>query len=316
MALTVLKTFKQSPSIKNMIHERLAGWENPRADDWLHASELMKKEFCPREWYFRLKGISKGKREYIGTSLRLTFDHGRWLEGEIRNNWLRDVAVGQWKCGACLLPYKNYFGKAPLINCPSCGTSAARWVYSEPRFHSDLSGIGGSLDIIVDCGEPKLRVVELKSIDKDYFKNLLAPMAEHKFRTSLYLRLIEESGQDVASRINLHTAHILYVSKSFGFKDTSLKAAGISDAGFSPFKEYVVTRDDSLTDPYVAKAIALNAAKLGHGVPCGICLSGFSPRAQQCSSVGPCFSGHYPQTITWHENGKLRHPGKEYVEQE
>lgn len=314
MALKIIQSLKKDVSIKDMIHKRLAGWEKPRPHDTLHASDLMKDlEFCPREQAFLSMGLAKKRDQFIGTSLRVTFDHGRDMERRLRNDWLRDVMVGTWQCSVCGHKHAT-FGKVPKIKCPSCGYE--RWEYTEPRFTSLVSGISGGIDGVVDVGDMKHRILEIKSIDKDEFKKLAAPLAEHKFRTTLYLRLAAESGEDVAERINTKTAHILYVSKSFGFKDDTLKDKGISDSPFSPFKEFVVARDDNLVATPVNKAYAYTYWRNNQaspGLPCGVCVNGLTQRAQKCSAVSACFSGKYQSRYTWLEGGIIRHQGKELV---
>lgn len=311
MGLKILQAVKKERSIKMMIHERLAGWEKPREHGVIHASDLMKDlEFCPREWAFLDLGMAKKKGSFIGTSLRMTFDHGKAVEYNLRNVWLRDVAVGHWKCRACKTIHPT-FGKAPKVKC-KCG--ADLWEYDEPRFLSPTSGISGGLDVLVDVGEPKLRIVEVKTMDKDEFKTLAAPLAEHKFRTSLYLRLADESDHSLSERVNIQTAHLLYVSKSFGFKDLTLKEEGVKDSPFSPFKEWIIPRNDALTETAVAKATVLHHwRQTKQGMPCGICINGLTKRAQNCTAVSPCFSGGHQATLTWMEGGKPRHPGKTVV---
>lgn len=314
MALKIVQSLKKDVSIKDMVHKRLAGWEKARPHDTLHASDLMKDlEFCPREKAFLSMGVVKQKDQFIGTALRITFDHGRDMERRFRNEWLRDAMVGKWECSVCGHPHST-FGKVPTIKCPSCGFE--RWSYKEPRFTSKQSGVSGGIDGLVDVGETKVRILELKSIDKDEFKKLAAPLAEHKFRTALYLRLADESGVPEAARINTKQAHIVYVSKSFGFKDESLKDKGISDAPFSPLKEFVVERDDNLVATPVNKAYAYTHWRNNQdapGLPCGICVNGLTQRAQKCSAVAQCFSGKYQSRYTWLENGDIRHKGKELV---
>ena len=295
-----------------MIHSRLAGWEKPRAHGKIHASDLMKElEFCPRELALMDLGLGKKKDNYVGTSLRITFDHGRDIEHRMRNDWLRDVAVGIWQCSTCNSRHPT-FGKEPKVSC-KCGYK--HWVYGEYRFKSEVSGVSGGLDIMLDVGQPKLRIVEIKTLDKDQFKALKAPLAEHKFRTSLYLRLAAESNDEVSARVNTQEANLIYVSKSFGFKDEALKEAGISDSPFSPFKEFTISRDDALSDTPLAKAEAVTAWRRDKdiGMPAGICHSALINRAQKCQCAMPCFSGAYPSTITWLEGKVKRHPNKPTV---
>lgn len=304
-------------SVKMMLHERIAGWEKARHDPYIHASDLMKElEFCPREWALLQLTQTKPKDQFVGTALRLTFDHGKDLERRIRNHYLRDVIVGHWKCGVCSQLHKGQgggliFGKAPKVVCPKCGWGH-QWQYEEVRFKDHETGISGGLDAIIDVGQPHHLLVEIKSIDKDAFKDLKAPLAEHKFRTALYLELATNSDSPEATKVNTQKAHILYVSKSFGFKDQQVKDSNVKDSAFSPFKEFAVSRNPDLTATSRAKSAVLTAfrSKEGGAIPCGVCTNGLTQRAQKCSAVKACFSGKFSATMTWLENGKPRHPGK------
>jgi len=306
--LKFLVALKKQPSIKLMLHSRLAAYEEARDPSIIHASDLMKeKEYCPREWALYDLTKTKPQGQFIGTALRATFAHGRDMEARLRNDWLGDVIVGRWDCSVCHHLHPA-FGKKPKVDCQFC--KHYRWEYYETRFHCKTSGISGGIDAIVDVGQMKHRILEIKSIDKDQFKELVAPLAEHRFRTSLYLRLAEESELDSSNSVNVQEAHILYVSKSFGFKDTSMAEAGIKDAPFSPFKEFIVSRDDSLVATSVNKATALTVARTAGGVPCGVCVNALTKRAQSCDAKKHCWSGQFPHTITWLENGKPKHEGK------
>ena len=314
MTLKVLQSIKKPVSVKMMIHRRLAGWEKARSHIVIHASDLMKDvEFCPREMALLDMNLGKKKDSYIGTALRITFDHGRSVENLVRNDWLRDVAVGDWECGVCGSVHAT-FGKVPKVKC-NCGYN--RWVYKESRFMSEKNGASGGLDLILDVGEAKLRIIEIKTIDKDEFRKLVAPLAEHKFRTSLYLRLVEESNSELAARINLQVSNILYVSKSYGFKDETLKANGVPDTPFSPFKEYEVLRDDTMSETPLGKAEVLTAWRRDRtiGMPCGVCKNAMTARAAQCPVAPACFSSNYPAKITWKEHGERKHEGKIFLEE-
>lgn len=318
MALKFVKAIAKGKevSIKHMLHRELAGWEDPRPHGTLHASSLLGDvEFCPREWAFLDMGLAKRRKEFLGTAMRITFDHGRDMERRLRNEWLRDYIIGNWECEVCGKLHPT-FGKAPKGPCSSCGWN--KWGYKETRLESPVSGVSGGIDAFVDVGHPKAMILEIKSMDKDEHKKLAAPLAAHKLRTSLYLRLADETLLKESGRINTQKAKILYVSKSYGFKDDSIHAAGIKDAPFSPFKEFDIERDDSLTDDALNRAKALtlwrNLPKdQPNGLPCGICPNGLGKRAQKCCAVAPCWNGHHPSTITWLEKGKPVHPGKPLI---
>lgn len=302
---------KGKSSLKMMVHKAVARYEEPRSPHVLHASDLMKDgvEFCPREHALLRLGVSKKKKQFVGTALAITYQHGRDLEHHIRNQWLREHVVGYWRCGVC--SNRSNFGKAPKTKCGKCGWGS-QWTYEEVRFESSVSGISCGIDVLVNTGELKFRIGELKTLDKDAFKKLVAPLAEHRFRTSLYMKLVEESTLPFSPQINTSEAALLYTAKSFGVKDESMKQEGIPDSAFSPFKEFVIKRDDAIVESAVNKAIALKTWQdtPEMGLPCGVCANGMTKRAQQCSAASACWSGKYPQAITWMEGGTLRHPGK------
>lgn len=314
--MLILKSLKKpSFSVKNAIHSRVAGVEDPRPHFPLRASDLLKDdyEFCPREHAFMDMGHAKKRGSFVGTSLRMTFNHGHFMEDSIRNDYLRDIAVGNWTCGVCGKDFP-LFGKAPKVKCEHCGWGH-QWKYKEPRFHDPETAVSGGIDLLMDVGSQKLMVLEVKTMAPDDFKKLIAPLAEHKARTTLYLKLIAKDPSGIAQRVNTDEARILYAAKSFGFKDETLKLAGIKDAPFSPFKEFTVTKSATINATPLNKAKVLKIWRDNEkGMPCGICPNAFTKRAQHCPAGTACWSGKFPSTLTWTEGGQPRHPGKTLIE--
>jgi hypothetical protein len=315
VALQILSSLKKpAVSIKHLLHQKLAGYDEPRPHFPLRASDLLstRGEFCPREHSLLDLGHGTKKGMFVGTSLRYTFDHGKDTEKRIRNQYLRHIAVGQWRCIVCNYLQTN-FTKAPTTKCPQC--KYERWEYEEPTFSSPYSGIQGHIDMCAEVGQPKLKLIELKTMAPDEFKSLIAPLAEHRARTSLYLDLAAESTWLPSDRVNTNEAVILYASKAFGIKDDSLKAAGIKDAAFSPFKEFTIKRDPDINKTAVGKARVLKQWREDKkGMPCGVCANGLTKRAQGCATVGACFSGKFQSTLTWLVDGQPKHPGKTIVQ--
>lgn len=315
MSFSFLKTVNPAPAVKTLLHQSIAGMEEARPHFPLRASMLMPKkgEFCPRE--HALLDIVQGKQkpEFIGTSMRLTFDHGKDTENRVRNKYLRHIAVGQWRCGVCGF-LREEITKAPLIKCPKCHWN--RWLYEEVRFASQKTGISGGIDLLLEVGRPKLRLIELKTMSGDEFKELKAPLAEHRFRTSLYLDLAKDDTLPFSNRVDTSEASILYISKGFGVADKTLGAQGIKDSPFTPFKEFVVKADPAISQVQKDKARTLKAWRddKSLGLPAGVCINGLTKRAQGCNVCGACWSGKFPATLTWIENGKPRHDGKKLVD--
>lgn len=297
-AKTISKT--NDISIKTMLHERIPGFEDARSNKIIHASQTtrLEQEFCPREIVLLDISKKKGKRTFVGTSQRITYDLGRALQNMFNNEWLHDVMFGCWRCVSCGTEVKDC--SKPKGHCGKSGV-ICNWDYDESRFVDPESGIGGGIDALIKTKSPKLRLTEVKTIDKDYFKDLKAPMAEHRLRTNLYMRLVDLDGRAITKKVNTKIAHVLYICKGFGIKDTDItQHKTVKDNAFSPFKEYTVQRDDSETDELLDKAKLVTQHRKGTGgMPCGVCKSSFDKRAKSCPVIKECWSGQFPSQTKW-----------------
>lgn len=300
MAISFLKKAKEmqpKKTAKVLLHQHLSGFEKARSLANIHASDLTKAEgFCPR--FVALHDVTgmKPKDEWLTTSEAVTFQMGRDLERNVVL-WFAEMgrAVCHWKCVAC--GTMHYFQTRPQ-NCTECGVRA--FEPKEVRFTSAINSASCGVDMLLAMGGPKLVPYELKTIDKDEFKALKAPLAEHRWRTSLYLRIIAESSHNWANMVDTDQAYILYVSKGgYGCADPELSSLGLSDK-FSPFKEFEIKRDDSATDDLTKRAKVVKDFREGKvGMPCGICSSALVKRAAGCPMKAKCFSGEYPAEYDW-----------------
>jgi hypothetical protein len=163
------------------------------------------------------------------------------------------------------------------------------------RFTSAYSGASCGLDLGLDLGLGKLVPVEIKTIDKDEFKTLVAPLAEHRQRTALYLRIISESDEPAAKSFSTKQARVLYASKGgYGCKDPEPAQWGLYDK-FSPYKEFILDRNDEITETPTEKARQVHLFRKGEaGMPDGICPQSFCKRAKGCKVVKECWSGKFP----------------------
>ncbi len=280
-------------SIRNLLHKTLPGLQDGRSVDVIHSSSLTKSspEFCPREHV--LLGITneKPKAEFLGTSQVVTFGLGRAIQDLFNNEWLLNYMVGDW--------VDKTTGE--VVKASKRPTKPGHWVYVEINFVSKISGASGGVDGVIDIGGPKLHMVEVKSIDKDAFISLSAPLAEHRLRTNYYLRLISESDHPLKDKIDTSKGSVIYVSKAFGVKDPTIKdMEGVRDSSFSPFKEYTVKRDDTKTERLNTLAKAVYDYRAGKvGMPRGVCRNSAVKRAASCGAIRPCWSGKYPATNNW-----------------
>jgi len=281
---------KPPVSLQEALHKHLKRTDIERPPWRLHGSSITRQEkaFCGREVLIKHK-LGKRDTEHVATSMAVTWRWGRMVESEVRRLFAEmGMAVGDWQCTYTKCKHVVRWSKQPA-ECPKCG--GERFTYEELRAISPYSGIGCGLDLLLNRGEPKLTLVEVKSIDKDKFADLKGPLGEHKLRMQLYLRCIAESGQPELEKINTQRGVVLYVTK--GGYGTMVDNSAWTDAvkeKFSPFKEYPVERMDKDTDALVEAARATKLALEGKGpVPERICATYGVKRAQGCSVVGPCF---------------------------
>lgn len=286
-------------SLKYMFHSHLGGPQPGRGYAKIHASELTKLEgFCPR--FIALHDLTNAKAadEWITASLELTFEIGRMVQDRLIHYYAdMGKAVGDWRCLSCNMVHR--FMARPT-KC-SCGCKAFK--PEEVRFLSPINGASCGIDMLVNTGGPKLTPVEIKTMNPEDYKALVAPLAEHKLRTRLYLRLIEECQSPESQMVDTQKARIIYVSKGgYGCASPDLSTWGLKEK-FSPIKEFDVTRnDDAEIEELCKRAKVVKDFRAKEvGTPCGICTTAMTKRAMYCKLKGPCFSGDYPATYDWRE---------------
>jgi rubrerythrin len=293
-----LKHFMPQRNLRYLLHDHLSGFERPRGLQKVHASELTRAEgFCPR--FYALADASKArlKDQWLGAADVATFQLGRMWQDSIVH-WFADMgrAVGHWRCLACNQLHE--FQKRP-VKCAGCGSRAFK--PEEVRFESAISGASCGIDMMVDVGDPLLLPVEIKSMKKEEFAELLAPLAEHRLRTALYLRLIEESEHPWSSLVQHDRAKVLYVCKGGYVADAELRQWGLPDR-YSPFKEFDVGRADQQTDELSRRAKVVKDYRSGAvAMPAGICASALAKRARSCALCKLCFSGDHPPAYQWQD---------------
>jgi hypothetical protein len=303
MTITFLKKLKDvtpPANMKLLLHTHLHGREPQRSLALVHASALTKEDdtatFCPR--FYALSDVT-GKLPadgWINTSEQVTFALGHALQ-DLVVHWFADMnrAIGHWKCLGC--SYLHRFTSRPF-KCHKC--DSPNFKPEEVRFISAKSGASCGIDMLYSAGQPKLRITEIKTMDKDEFKKLQAPLSEHRIRTALYMRIIDESEGSYKSKIDTSEADILYVSKGgYGVQDPELKAWGLSEQ-FSPLKHYTVVRNPKLVEPHSRAAkVVKDFRDKKVGMPKGICHTALEKRAKACSYCKACFSGAYPPAYDW-----------------
>lgn len=287
-------------SLMKILHKTIPMFEERRPKTNVHASDVVdsKLKFCAREYaLYLLAPETKQKSDFICTALKLTFDFGNDTQRRLNEEYLVDRAYGDWKCRVC--GEEKKFCKKPTVPCKYAKEGIiCNWGYEEIRVTSNDSGITGGIDLLVDMGVKgsKLKVVEVKTLAKEQFEKLQVALPEHRLRTNLYLRLIEESSHPHKKKIDTESSIILYIIKGYGQKSAKVQSWKLHDSATSPYKEFVVQRNDAHTDNLSLEAKQYKDFVEGNApIPSQICTNQKCERAKECAIATLCFSGKYPK---------------------
>lgn len=283
MKTAVVNSQAPKDDIISVLRKRVGGYETARSHKTIHASDITKPDFCPRHLAF-LDLFEKGKKgSYIATAMQMTFDIGNMTATLVREEWAGESAIGNWVCRRCSKSVD--FTTKPKVGCAQ--HKDCIWQYKEMNFVSKEYGVSGSIDVLFKLDAPKPIVTELKIIRVEDFETMVAPLPEHRIRTSLYLKLVADSDTKWKDSINLHEARVLYVSRGYGKKHLTYNE-------ILPLKEYQVVRDDALLSKPLAKAKQIKIFREEGLMPQGICATTLDKTAKACGMCAECFSGKYP----------------------
>lgn len=303
----ITKKVEKSTGLRKLLHRQMADAAEPgRPLVRVHASDITyaSRPFCPRERAYLIRDKKKPPNGRISTSEVVTFGIGHAVEDMIIDSFVQmGMAVGDWKCEHCNRTF--HFCKKPAV-CMHCGDKRLKYV--EVRITSPVTGVSCGIDLILDFpGDAKHTMVEIKTMDKDQFKGLIAPLGEHEQRTKLYMRSCAEAqgwdDQQFTNLIRTDRAFILYSTKGgYGTACEEVPTWEFWDAPFSPFKDFIIERDDKALDTVVQPALIYKLWKEMHDahvasdgaveapdLPDRICNSSLDKRAKQCSCLNPCF---------------------------
>ncbi|RZU35971.1 hypothetical protein EV284_3454 [Streptomyces sp. BK022] len=245
------ETKKNSSVLLGDIHKHLLdqhGKPTDRRQDIIHPSEMAKADWCPRQTYYRLAGVSPEKDRSFSAQLEGVFEEGHMIHAKWQK-WLQQMGRlwGKWKCPVC-----DYWemGTAGRIACPSCRNRsdlAGYPVYLEyaevPLAAEHEFLIAGHEDGAV---EDLNALVEIKSIGigtvrfdnpellREYtvktedgktvtdldglWKALRRPFGSHIRQTQIYLRLCKEMGLPYDKVIFLYEYKATQAQKEFVVK--------------------------------------------------------------------------------------------------
>lgn len=275
----VQKALTPTRTIIDVMKENLGGFKTARSHLTTHASDITKKDFCPRQTCLLILTGKTNKDEYINTALQATFDVGNQTGDMVAEQWGGQSVVGNWECRKC--GHWASFSPKPNLSCKHGGKCDFR--YEEVRFTSKECDASGGIDAFFNLGGTKLVVTELKIINTKDFETLAAPLAEHRIRTSMYLKIIADSDSPHKNKINLNEAKVFYISRGFGKKHPEYNE-------ILPFKEFDIVRDDKLVAPYLDKALQIKVFKETGQIPERVCSTSKDTMAKKCAVCTECFS--------------------------
>ena len=268
-------------TVIQLIRDNLSGFKKERSHKTVHASSVTKSGFCPRLYALLDIHGEKPKDTYLPAALQATFDVGNAVGDLVREEWVGDASVGNWHCKKCNT--MKTFQHKPAKNIPCSNYGYCDWKYEEIAFECIDTGVSGSIDLIIDLGNPKYTIVELKIIAPTLFEKLAAPLAEHRIRTSLYINLIEHSNHAYKGAIDVQNAKILYVSRAHGKKHPEYGEV-------LPFKEFDIKRDDASTEKMLNLAKQVKTFREDGIMPDRVCEDNSCPLAKECSMRKECWS--------------------------
>lgn len=285
------QTTKPKQSIIGVLKQTLGGSQPGRSMKILHASDVTRPEFCPRRWALFDLLDKDPPMEYASTAMDVTFQMGTLVERMLVEEWAGEAVVGNWRCRYCgdsrtMVPKPS--GYCTLME----GSKKHWWQYRQMVVEAPEYGINGGIDALFNIGAPQLIVTEIKTLNPTEFETIVTPFPEHRLRTNLYLRILDESHHPYKEKINLSEARVLYISRGYGKLNPTWNE-------ILPFKEFVVKRNDADLTEFLARAKRLQVFRTIGLMPVGICTTAFDKIAKQCSVVTQCFSGayvagHYP----------------------
>jgi hypothetical protein len=305
MAMSFIKKpIEKSTGLRKLLHRQLAGVDQARPITRIHASDVTydARPFCPRERAYLIANGKKPGTQRISTSEHMTFGIGHAVEDMIIDAFVEmGRAIGDWECMHCGRMHR--FSKKPVV-CSNKDCGHKHFKYVELRVTSPVTGVSCGIDLVLDMpGDALHSVVEIKSMDKEVFKSLVAPLAEHDKRSKLYLQSLAESEEPWTNLVRTDRAFILYSTKGgYGNACEEVPMWDFWDAPFSPFKDYVIQRDDASIAKVVEKPLQYkawsdavqawrDAGEIGTAptLPPRICTSSLEKRAKACSCQVECW---------------------------
>ena len=222
----------------------LASTRSNKVERVIHASSLY--NFCLRKYVLAYRNdIVVNAESSVPLSLKVTFKLGQKIESMVLEA-LRPYLVGT------------------LTKCQTCG----RYSYKAPLFTKKIGKfrITGHPDAIITL-DGVTYILEIKSIDKDRFKELTEPTMQNAWQLMTYLYLCDKPSYS-------DTGFVVYISKGHNN---------------SPIKVYAVRQDEPFKAYTEARMEELKTFAKTNELPEQICNNKMFPLARECPVVDICF---------------------------
>lgn len=242
----------------------------------VHVSSLISKDWCSRAHLINLVHQNSGFQNVL-PQMRIVWALGRAAEAHVRKQFAlahgRHRMIGNWRCDCGTTTMEGHGSNS--LKCRVCEQPVAH--YGELLLQDNDNGIVGSPDLVFET-EDGLTVVEVKSIKKDSFTELTAPLMDHVIQCYGYVRHLRKV-VDKPVR-----GKVFYVAKDYvSPKLSPYKEYAISDYEENAEKIYSVLRED-------VREMRKAAAAGGYPARLAECSSPLSTRAKACTACTLCFS--------------------------
>lgn len=185
-------------------------------EHFIHVSDL--RDVCPRAYVLAVRhGSKRFKSDFLSSAhtsaTRVVWAQGRASEEHIRKQFIRAHAnqvYGTWECACKSSRYLGVFNSSLI-----CTRCEARHNFNEtPIFDQQLRMVGTADFPVVDS--TGMVIYELKSIKKDDFEELNAPLPEHLVQVFTYHDMAKRSG--FGGMKLSHKVGVIYAAKEFSVK--------------------------------------------------------------------------------------------------
>lgn len=230
---------REAGSIKKEIRLALVEGSDSRVDHNIHVSNLI--EFCPREFALcdqRGFNFNPGKKIYPGLALTFKIGHAihRIIQDALKHS------------GMMVLDEVNL---------------------ALPVGKFMITGTNDGLIKLV--GKKRLRIVEIKSISAEEYKDLMEAKINHECQLSLYLWK--------AKKLSIHAIH-----PDYGFIIYVCKGHRVD-----PIKIFPVARNDRFLEGVEKKVESLKTFSETGELPARVCTTRHAMMAKRCSCKTWCF---------------------------